>query len=123
MDLCSARYNNSPQVSYLGMNPGRGWNPELEESYLPEYSEYEAKNFKKCTLGINLHTVNILVPEHSPIFRYSESTKTTSFSILGFSSIKPQSSIAVAVALFQLHNEFFQGGSNTMLIFNGYIIS
>ena len=39
LDLCSRRYNNSPQVSCLGMNPGRGWNPNLEESYLLEYSE------------------------------------------------------------------------------------
>ena len=33
-DLRIPRYSNSPQVSYLGMNPGRGWNPNLEESYL-----------------------------------------------------------------------------------------
>ena len=37
LDFCSSIYNNSPQVSYLGMNPGRGWNPNLEGSYLLEY--------------------------------------------------------------------------------------
>ena len=45
LDIFSPRYNNSPQVSCLGMNGGRGWNPDLEESYLPEYSEYEDENF------------------------------------------------------------------------------
>ena len=40
---------NSPQVSCLGMNPGRGWNPNLEESYLLEYSESELK------LGHSVH--------------------------------------------------------------------
>ena len=38
-------YINSPQVSCLGMNPGRGWNPDLEETYLLEYSKSEAKMF------------------------------------------------------------------------------
>ena len=66
------------------MNPGRGWNTNLEESYLPEYSESEAETFTRCTLGMFLWTVNVLAHEPSPISRYSESTKTTSFSILGF---------------------------------------
>ena len=35
LDLHSPRYNNSPTVSCLGMNPERGWNPDLKESYLP----------------------------------------------------------------------------------------
>ena len=43
LDLCSPIYSNFPQVSYLGMNSGRGWNPNLEGSYLPEYSESEAE--------------------------------------------------------------------------------
>ena len=41
LDLCSPIYFNSPQVSCLGMNSGWGWNPNLEGSYLAEYSEYE----------------------------------------------------------------------------------
>ena len=41
LDLSSPRYSNSPQVSCLGINSGRGWNPNLEGSYLLEYSEYE----------------------------------------------------------------------------------
>ena len=49
LDLCSPRYGNSPQVSCLWMNPRRGWNPELEESYLPEYSESEVESFTQCT--------------------------------------------------------------------------
>ena len=42
-DLCIPRYRNSPQVSCLGMNPGIGWNPNLEGSYLLEFSEFESK--------------------------------------------------------------------------------
>ena len=69
------------------MNLGRGWNPELEESYLPKYSESEAETFTQCTSGIYLHIVKVLAHDPSPISRYSESTKTTSFSILGFSGL------------------------------------
>ena len=43
LDLSSPCYSNFPQVSCLGMNSGGGWNPNLEGSYLPEYSENEAK--------------------------------------------------------------------------------
>ena len=43
LDLCSPIYSNYPQVFYLGMNLGRGWNPNLEGSYLLEYSESEAE--------------------------------------------------------------------------------
>ena len=71
------------------MNIGRGWNPNLEESYLPEYSEYEAKIFKQSKSRIYLRDVKVLAPEPSPISKYNESTKTTSFHILGFSSMKP----------------------------------
>ena len=49
LDLHGLRYSNSPKVSCLGMNPGIGWNPNLEESYLPEYREYEAENFTHGT--------------------------------------------------------------------------
>ena len=87
LDLRSSRYNNSPQVSYLGMNLGRGWNPDFEESYLPKYSESEAEHFTQGTSRIYLRPVNILDPEPSPISRYSECTKMTSFSLLGFSSL------------------------------------
>ena len=43
LDLCSPIYCNSPQVFYLEMNFGRGWNPKLEGSYLLEYREFEAE--------------------------------------------------------------------------------
>ena len=66
------------------MNPRRGWNPDLEESYLPEYSESEAESLTHSTFGIYLQPINILTPEPSLISRNSECTKTTSFSILGF---------------------------------------
>ena len=49
LDLRSQRYSNYPKVSCLGMNLGRGWNPDLEESYLPKYSEYEAEIVTKCS--------------------------------------------------------------------------
>ena len=71
------------------MNLGGGWNPGLEESYLLEYREYEAEKFTQGTSGIYLHLVKVLAPNPSPISTYRESTKTTSFSILGFSSMKP----------------------------------
>ena len=84
LDLCSPRYSNSPQLSCLGMNPGRGWNPYQEESYLPKYIEYEAETFTQGTYGFYLRSMKMLVPEPSSIMRYSECTKTTSFSIFGF---------------------------------------
>ena len=67
------------------MNPGRGWNPDLEESYLLEYTESEAEIFKHGTSGFYLWPVKTLAPETSSISRYSECTKATRFSILGFS--------------------------------------
>ena len=66
------------------MNPARGWNPDLEESYLPEYREFKAKGFTKGTQGFYLCCVKISATEPSSISRYSECTQTTSFSILGF---------------------------------------
>ena len=47
LDLRIPRYSNYPQLSCLGMNPGRGWNPDLEESYLLENREYEAETWNK----------------------------------------------------------------------------
>ena len=89
LDVFSLRYSNYPQVSYLGMNPGRGWNLDLEESYLLEYNESEAETFTDGSLGIYLWPVKVSAPDTYPILRYSECTKTISFSILGFSSLKP----------------------------------
>ena len=66
------------------MNPGRGWNPDLKESYIPEYSESEAEIFTKGTSGFYLHPMKISAHETSSIPIYSECTKTTRFSILGF---------------------------------------
>ena len=66
------------------MNPGRGWNPYLEESYLPEYSESEVEIFTQGISGFYLWPVKISVTETSSIYRYRECTKTINFSILGF---------------------------------------
>ena len=66
------------------MNPGRGWNPDLEESYLPEHSEYEPQIFTHGTSVFYLRPMKIMAPDTSSISRYSECTKTTCFSILGF---------------------------------------
>ena len=64
------------------MNPGRGWNPNLEESYLLEYSESEDETWRQCTLGFYLkvsceilHPKEILpmkvsTPNTSEILRY-----------------------------------------------------
>ena len=62
LDVRSPRYRNSPYVSYLGMNPGRGWNPNLEESYLSEYIEYEAEIFTEGTYRFHLRPMKILAP-------------------------------------------------------------
>ena len=43
-----------------------------------------AKNWTTCTSEIYLRPVKVSAPEPSPISKYSESTKTISFSILGF---------------------------------------
>ena len=66
------------------MNPGRGRNPDLGEPYHLEYSEFEAKIFISGTSGLYIWPLKILVLETSEIQRYSECTKTTRFSILGF---------------------------------------
>ena len=76
LDLCSPSYSSSPQVSYLWMNSGRGWNPNLEGSYLQEYSESEAEFWTQCTSGFYLWPLQFSAPEPSPISEYSESTKT-----------------------------------------------
>ena len=57
------------------MNPRGGWNPNLEESYLPKYSEYEAETFTKGTSGIYLHPVNVSALDPSPISRIENSPK------------------------------------------------
>ena len=66
------------------MNPRRGWNPNLEESYLLEYSEYEAETWTQCTSGIYIQPMSFLAPTPSRILIYSESTENISFPILGF---------------------------------------
>ena len=76
LDLHSPRYSNSPQVSCLGMNPRRGWSPNLQGSYLKEYSESEAAFWIQCTSGFYLQPMQFLAPEPSPMSEYSESTKT-----------------------------------------------
>ena len=58
------------------MNPGRGWNPNLEESYLLEYTEYEAETWIQCTSGLYIHPMKFLAYETSAILRDSEFTKT-----------------------------------------------
>ena len=66
------------------MNPGRAWKPDLEESYLLEYYEYEAETWTLCTSGIYPRPMKGLALDPSPISIYRESTKTICFSILGF---------------------------------------
>ena len=66
-----------------------GCNRALEESYLLDYSEYEAEKFTQGTLGLHIWLVKFLVPKASPISRYRESPNMSSFSLLRFSSMKP----------------------------------
>ena len=63
LELCIPRYINSPQVSCLGMNPGRSWNPNLEGSYIPEYSESEAEFWTQCTERFYLQPLKFLAPD------------------------------------------------------------
>ena len=66
------------------MNPGRGWNHYLEETYLQEYKKSEGEIFTQGTLGFYLRPVKISAPNTSSIPIYSECSKTTRFSILVF---------------------------------------
>ena len=66
------------------MNPGRGWNPNLEESYLPEHRESKTKIFTQGTLGFYIRIFKIWALDRASILIYSECTKTTNFSNLGF---------------------------------------
>ena len=63
-------------MSCLGMNSGRGWNPNLEGSYIQEYSEYEADVWIQCSSVFYIWPLQISAPETSPILGYSECTKT-----------------------------------------------
>ena len=66
------------------MNPGRGWNPNLEESYLLEYSESKVETWIKCSSRFYLRPMKFLAPEPFTILRYIEFTKTYQFQYLGF---------------------------------------
>ena len=76
LDLCSPRYSNSPQVSCLRMNFGRGWNPNVESSYLLEYSEYESDFWTQAPSWFYVQTLQFSAPETSPISEYNDCTKT-----------------------------------------------
>ena len=71
------------------MNPRRGWSPDLEESYLPEYRNSKDENFTQGTARISLCPIKVSTSEPSPISRYSESSRITKFSLLGFLGMKP----------------------------------
>ena len=76
LDLCSPIYFNSTQVSCLWLISGRGWNPNFERSYLPEYSESEADFWTQCSSGFFLRPLQLSASETSPISKYSDCTKT-----------------------------------------------
>ena len=66
------------------MNPRRGWNLDMEESYLLEYSKSEAETWTQCRSRIYLRPVKVSASDTSSLPRYSECTKTRCFSILWF---------------------------------------
>ena len=45
------------------MNPRRGSNPYLDESYLPEYREYKAETLTQGTSRIYLQPVKVSTPD------------------------------------------------------------
>ena len=65
------------------------WNPDLEEPYLLNYSESKDETFIQGTKRMCLHPLEVLASDPSPRSRYSESSRMTKFSILGFSGMKP----------------------------------
>ena len=67
------------KLSYLGINLGRGWNPNLEGSYFLGYSESQAKFWKQCKSRFYFCPVKVFIPDPSAIPRYSECTKTYQF--------------------------------------------
>ena len=73
----------------MRLNSERGWNPELEESYLLYYSENEAETFTQGTKRFYIRPIIFLAHDPSPILSYSESPKMTRFCLLWFSSMKP----------------------------------
>ena len=79
LDLCIPIYCNSPQVSCLGMNSGRGWNPNLERTYLLEYSESEDKFWIQDSSGFYIQLLQFSASNTSPISEYSDCTKTCQF--------------------------------------------
>ena len=87
LDLCTPIYSNFPQVSCLGMNSRRGWNPNLEGSYIPEQRESKAEFWKKCKLGFYIRSLQFSTLDPSPISGYRECTKTYHFQYLGFFQI------------------------------------
>ena len=79
LEVCIPSYRNSPQVSCLGMNSGKGWNPNLEGSYLPRYSEYEVNFWTQCSSGFYIRYLQFSASAISPISEYSDGTKTYQF--------------------------------------------
>ena len=89
LDLPSMVYINFPYVTCLILDSKGGWNPNLEESYLLKYREYEGENSTKCTEIFHLHPIQVSIPNPSPISSYSKSPNMTIFCLIGFSSMKP----------------------------------
>ena len=59
----------------------------MEEPYLLKYSESEAETFTQGTTKISLRPVKVSASEPSPISLYSESSRMTTFSLLGFPGV------------------------------------
>ena len=76
LDLCSSRYCRSPQMSCLGMNSGRGWNPNLERSYLLEYSESESDVWTQDSSGFYICPLQFSASETLSTSEYNDCTKT-----------------------------------------------
>ena len=79
LDLCSSRYCISPQMSCSGMNSGRGWDPNMERSYLLEYNKFESDFWTQDSSGFYIQCLQVSASETSPISEYCDYTKTYQF--------------------------------------------
>ena len=103
-------FSKTPEKSNPNLTPDQE-NPKLLKLVVLVHSLYldigegsGVKMFTKGTSRFYPHPVNILVPENSSFLIYSECTKTTSFSILGFFQAQGQTRVWISWSFTQSKN-------------------